>query len=80
MLSKALKYCIGDSGIVFLLVHIDQLFASASLDGAIIVWQTEALTPHTVLNYPEKYTNKTTKAYIYNVNYLLPLNGVCRLC
>ena len=51
-------------------------FASASLDGSIVLWSADSLlTPMKVLNNPEQYRNQE-KVYIYNVKYLLPLGDV----
>jgi len=48
------------------------LFASGSMDGAVVLWNTESLTPIKILNNPEKYRNDD-RVYIYNIKYLLPL-------
>jgi len=51
----------------------DNLFASGSLDGAIVVWHAETLSPIKILNYPEKYRNED-KVYIYSVKHLNALS------
>ena len=51
------------------------LFASGSMDGAVVIWQTESLTPIKVLNNPEKYRSDD-RIYVYNVKHLLPLGEV----
>ena len=45
------------------------------MDGAIVVWQAETLTPLKILNNPDKYRNDQ-RVYIYNVKYLLALSEV----
>ncbi|PRP79750.1 hypothetical protein PROFUN_12612 [Planoprotostelium fungivorum] len=51
----------------------DSYFASASMDGAIIVWSSETLQTHKILNCPIEFRN-TNKVYIYDVKFLLPLS------
>ncbi|KAL6068528.1 regulation of autophagy [Balamuthia mandrillaris] len=47
------------------------LFASASLDGSIVVWQSSNLQAFKVLEYPENYIQE--KDYVFAVNHILPL-------
>jgi WD domain, G-beta repeat len=49
-----------------------ELFASGSLDGTIVLWQTKTLTAHRVLQYPDRYRN-SLRVYISSVSTLLPL-------
>lgn len=57
------------------LVSISQSqFASASLDGAIVVWHAQNLTPLKTLTYPEQYLDGTTKAFLYPVHRLVLLS------
>ena len=49
-------------------------FASASLDGAIVVWHAQNLTPLKTLTYPEQYLDGTTKAFLYSVRKLVLLS------
>jgi len=48
----------------------DDMFVSASLDGGIVLWQAETLTPSKILFYPEKYRNES-RMYIHCVHSLL---------
>jgi hypothetical protein len=52
------------------------MFASASLDGVIVVWQMESLTPLKRLSYPDKFVSidQNRKFYAHAVNHLLVLN------
>jgi hypothetical protein len=50
-------------------------FASGSMDGAVVIWQTESLTPIKILNNPENYRSND-RIYIYNVRSLLSLGDV----
>jgi len=61
------------------LVRVNQtVFASASLDGTVVLWNTDALLqPMKVLNNPDHYRNEG-KVYIYNVKFLLPLGDVIK--
>jgi hypothetical protein len=44
------------------------------LDGAIVVWQVETLTPLKVLYFPDSYVSSQDKVYIHNVRKLEVLN------
>jgi hypothetical protein len=55
---------------------LDKFFASASLDGCLVVWHTDNFTPR-VLAFPENYKS-SEKIFIYSVHYLLPLGEVCQ--
>jgi len=48
------------------------MFASASMDGAIVVWNAESLTTMRILQSPDEYRSKD-RVYIYDVKYLLVL-------
>eukprot|EP01094_Clydonella_sp_ATCC50884_P004552 TRINITY_DN1358_c0_g1_i2.p1 TRINITY_DN1358_c0_g1~~TRINITY_DN1358_c0_g1_i2.p1 ORF type:complete len:539 (+),score=107.01 TRINITY_DN1358_c0_g1_i2:370-1986(+) len=52
----------------------DTQFASASLDGAIVVWHAQNLTPIKTLTYPEQYLDGTTKAFLFSVRKLVLLS------
>eukprot|EP01104_Vermistella_antarctica_P021282 TRINITY_DN951_c0_g1_i1.p1 TRINITY_DN951_c0_g1~~TRINITY_DN951_c0_g1_i1.p1 ORF type:complete len:591 (-),score=75.97 TRINITY_DN951_c0_g1_i1:213-1772(-) len=47
----------------------DQLFASGSLDGAIVVWDSDSLTMLKLLNYPDPYRDMN-RVYVYSVRKL----------
>jgi hypothetical protein len=50
------------------------LFVSGSLDGSIVLWQSETLTPLRVLEFPEKYFEN--HSYISPVNHFALLSSV----
>jgi len=50
----------------------DKTFASGSMDGGIVLWNSDTLTPFKVLHNPEKYRNEN-RVYIYDVKYLMTL-------
>ncbi|ELR23288.1 WD repeatcontaining protein [Acanthamoeba castellanii str. Neff] len=51
----------------------DKLFVSGSLDGSIVLWQSETLTPLRVLEFPEKYFED--HSYISPVNHFALLSS-----
>jgi len=56
--------------------HLDKLFVSGSLDGSIVVWQSETLAPLRVLEFPEKYFDdqSLSHGYIFPVNHFTLLS------
>jgi len=58
--------------------HLDKLFVSGSLDGSIVVWQSETLAPLRVLEFPEKYFDdqSLSHGYIFPVNHFTLLSYV----
>jgi hypothetical protein len=52
----------------------DNLFASGSLDGSIVVWQADTLAPLKVLDYPETYYENHT--FINSINHITVLTDV----
>ncbi len=57
--------------------HTGKLFVSGSLDGSIVIWQSEVLNPLKVLFYPEKYFEN--HSFVCSINHLLLLSQVCLL-
>ena len=58
---------------------LDQTFVSASLDGVIVVWQSDTLNPLKKLSYPEGFYSSTPQMHCFTntVNHLLVLEKVC---
>ena len=52
------------------------MFASASMDGAIVIWSSHRLDVIRQFNYYENFTNISDHTYPYKVNHLIMTDQV----
>jgi len=53
------------------LLFLDAMFASASMDGCIIIWTTHRLVATRKFNYFDNFMNLTDHTYPYSVQHLM---------
>lgn len=59
------------ASLYLLFIFLDAMFASASMDGAIIVWTTHRLEPTRKFNHYETFMNTLDHTYPYAVQYIM---------
>lgn len=60
-------------------LSLEATFASASMDGVIVIWSSLHLAPYRKFNHYDDFMSLSDHTYPYSVQHLLPVEEVCVL-